>query len=785
MDQKTFELEQEHLTEIYRKLQARKQSLEQQIEVLNATASDEKNDIRDNLRFDTADDEVKTEMYGEIETWNRYIDSYNVKSAVLSDALKKVNLLLDSPYFARVTLQFDPSEEPESYYIGRAALTEENGVDQMIVDWRSPIAETYYNQDNGRTFYMVNDRRIDVDLLLRRQFDLNRDRLNAYFDTSVAIEDPMLLGALSKQRTDKMQAITVTIQKEQNAVIRYPDVPVLLVNGIAGSGKTSVLLQRIAYLFYHHRKTLRPDNVYLLTLNPIFQQYISGVLPDLGEQNPNTMTWLEFLEALHVPAGKPGPAEEAEQLRRIDEALPQLKLTEEDLRAVSQKGKCVLSRAEILDVLHQFDDRIETGVRLTHVAEEELLERAKRSLRRKRNHADEDENGLEGHVYSASGSDETDAGNEEDTRGGQNRPDGQGAVPLDTQSRLMMEIPLDEPQAGRRAGRRDADSAESLAQENELVSSYGGAFRMIRDFGWLDLGHIGERILGVKHLTAIEFLYLRMALTGECDRMAQYVMIDEVQDYTEAQLMALARYFPNAKFMLLGDEFQSIREGTVSFEGIHRLFGEMGRKVVELPLMTSYRSSPEITELFAGLLPEERRLDARSVQRPGIAPEIREFDSHKEYVKALREAVRQAGASAPAAAPDTAKVASGAAELEDSKAASPGETGGLTAVLCQNRRSLGRVRDLLGEDAPQVLRGNEKLPKSGVFLISLEYAKGLEFDSVILPDADEKTCPAGAPGSGTELLTRHRLYTAISRATQKLTILSDGKLTTLLTAACR
>ena len=303
MDKKIFEEEQAHLSEVYGKLEERQASLGQEIEELNATASDEKNDIRDNLRFDTADDEVKTEMYGEIETWNRYIDSYNVKSAVLSDNLKKVRMLLEAPYFARVTLQFEPDEEPESYYIGRAALAADNGIDQMIVDWRSPIAETYYNQDNGRTFYMVNDRRIDVDLKLRRQFDLNRDRLNAYFDTSVAIEDPMLLESLSKQRTDKMQAITVTIQKEQNAVIRYPDVPVLLVNGIAGSGKTSVLLQRIAYLFYHHRKTLRPGDVYLLTLNPVFQQYISGVLPDLGEQNPNTMTWQELMNGLHVPGG--------------------------------------------------------------------------------------------------------------------------------------------------------------------------------------------------------------------------------------------------------------------------------------------------------------------------------------------------------------------------------------------------------------------------------------------------------------------------------------------------
>lgn len=798
MDKKIFEEEQAHLSEVYDKLEERQASLGQEIEELNATASDEKNDIRDNLRFDTADDEVKTEMYGEIETWNRYIDSYNVKSAVLSDNLKKVRMLLEAPYFARVTLQFEPDEEPESYYIGRAALAADNGIDQMIVDWRSPIAETYYNQDNGRTFYMVNDRRIDVDLKLRRQFDLNRDRLNAYFDTSVAIEDPMLLESLSKQRTDRMQAITVTIQKEQNAVIRYPDVPVLLVNGIAGSGKTSVLLQRIAYLFYHHRKTLRPGDVYLLTLNPVFQQYISGVLPDLGEQNPNTMTWQELMNGLHVPGGAAEDAP-AENLRRIDAALPKYRLTAEDINPISQKGRCVLQRNTILDILAQYDGRIETGVRLTHVAEEELLERAKASLRRRRSSAEEDEaveDRRRGAGRSAGWSGGADGLMEEDAawteqqedessgagrRGGRTEDDrdledgpergrkgasrrkswgtsaeslrADGMEEADGDGEFDPEGGLDsesgrQGSSARRLAETAGDGRLSIAEENEIVNNYGGAFKMIREFGWLNYEHIGEQILGKKHLTSIEWLYVRMALTGECDRMAQYVMIDEVQDYTEAQLMTLAKYFPNARFMLLGDEFQSIREGTVSFQRIHEIFAGRGKETAELPLQTSYRSSPEITALFAGLLPEDQKLQARSVQRPGLAPVIRECRNHAEYAALLREAIAQAG-----------------------------NKNGLTAVICQNRRSLRRVRELLGESAPPLIRGDEKLPTQGVFLIELQYAKGLEFDEVILPDADERTCPVSEEK---RLLTRHRLYTAISRATKKITILSDGKLTPLL-----
>ena len=161
----------------------------------------------------------------------------------------------------------------------------------------------YYNQDMGPTHYRANGRTIAVDLTLRRQFDIVRDELRAYFDTNIAIQDSLLLASLSKQRTSQMQAITATIQKEQNAVIRHEDCPVLLVAGIAGSGKTSVLLQRIAYLFYQHRENLRPEDVFLITPNPVFRHYIANVLPDMGERNPETLTLAEFARTL-LPQGQ-------------------------------------------------------------------------------------------------------------------------------------------------------------------------------------------------------------------------------------------------------------------------------------------------------------------------------------------------------------------------------------------------------------------------------------------------------------------------------------------------
>ena len=340
--------EQAHLTMTHGKLCAMEAALEEKIEAINEKAAKEKQDIRSNLSLNFDSDTDSMETYIEFEAMSHSIDQYNIEQDAAQEKLGRVKRLRKAPYFARVKLQFDPEEAPEDYYIGSAGIAE-NAYEHLVIDWRSPIAETYYNQQNGKTFYMVNGNRVDVDLQLRRQYNLEEDRLFSFFDTQVAIEDPMLLQSLASRRTDKMKAITATIQKEQNAVIRSEDVPVLLVNGIAGSGKTSVLLQRIAYLFYRQRENLRPEQVYLLTINPVFRQYIDQVLPDLGEENPRTITWRDFLHIANAPDKGPGESAKEADLRKMERALKTLRLQEDEICPVMQKGRCVLSRREILN----------------------------------------------------------------------------------------------------------------------------------------------------------------------------------------------------------------------------------------------------------------------------------------------------------------------------------------------------------------------------------------------------------------------------------------------------
>lgn len=676
MEKDILNKEQEHLTKTYNKLLEMKNKLQEQIDSLNEKAVDDKNDIRDNIRFDYADIETTMETLAEIEVWNRYIDTYNVESSSLSKRIDTVNKLLESPYFAEIKLQFAEDEEPESYYIGRAAISE-NGYDQMVVDWRSPIAEVYYNQENGHTHYTVEDREIPVDLKLRRQFDIRRDKLISYFDTQIAIEDPMLLQSLSQSHSDKMKAITATIQKEQNTVIRYPDVPVLVVNGIAGSGKTSVLLQRIAYLFYQKRKTLRPDQVCLMTLNPVFRDYIDNVLPDLGETNPLTLTWREFMEMAKVPVQDlEYDCTEDDSLVRIHEILPTLTPEVDDFYDVFQRDRLVLSKNDVFSVINKYN-QFPYGMRLIQVAVDELEERAKGSLR---NLEDNISNEAEG-----------------------------------------------EPKS------EEADN-------NRLENDFGGALASIRKYNWINVTKIAQRILGNRDITAAEWLYTKMELTGLCDRNMRYVMVDEVQDYSVAQMMVFRKFFPNAGYMLLGDEFQAIREGTLTFAKIKELAEADNKKYVELPLLTSYRSSPEITDMFASILPEEKRMMVSSVKRPGEETQVKICGSDTEYLSELKKLIKEHS-----------------------------EKDGLTAIICRDGFNLEKIHSALGDDAPKLITQDDSLPKTGVFFIELALAKGLEFDNVIIADGDPDSYP------DTEL-GKHCLYTAMSRATRRLTILTKGVL---------
>ena len=695
-----FQEEQQHLSKTYAAIEKIEQDVLANMRKTAQEAEEDKRNMADELASNFASDGEKQETYIEYANMNSVIDSYNRTQRANAEKLTAVRILKPQPYFAKVVLQYKPGAAPKELYIGNAGLSDDQ-YRRLIVDWRSPVAEVYYNQADGKTSYEANGRTINVDLLLRRQFDITGNKLNACFDTTVAIQDELLLASLSRQRTSQMQAITTTIQKEQNVVIRHKDVPALLVNGIAGSGKTSVLLQRIAYLFYQQRESLDPRQVFLITPNPVFRNYIDNVLPDMGERNPNILTWNEFAEGT-IPPGRDFARFDTtfETLQRIDEAVEKLEFQDKDFRDIKSQGTLLISAQQIARAAAKFKNAPAGPHRITLIREE-----------------------LEARLQSRLGQM---AGN---------------SAAQDVVSELSYNDQLSifgEPIA------MDTEENAKKYTLQFLTQEYESAFEAVRCDYWLRIDRIAKRIAGMEELSFLEWLYTKIAITGMSNPDAKYVMIDEVQDYTTAQLAVLARYFRRANFLLLGDENQAIKPGTASFDEIRRVFKEIRGEVSECNLMTSYRSTPAITELFAKLAVTADGMQISSVQRADTEPDFHECATAEEYKKELR-------------------ALASAAKAYD----------GTTAFVALDKESATQTVQLLGEDAPQLIGEGDTLPGSGAIVLALPLAKGLEFDHVVIVDASAEAFPENE-------LSRRCLYTAISRATSTVSIVSNGELSPLL-----
>lgn len=199
-------------------------------------------------------------------------------------AKEKIRKLLLSPYFGRIDFSI-PNENQEICYIGIHAFTDAETSRIIIFDWRAPISSMFYDFETGPAFYTAPMGKIQGDLTLRRQYQIRKSHLEYMIESSLNIDDEILQKELSQTSDEKMKNIVATIQREQNAIIRNETVKVLLIQGAAGSGKTSVALHRVAFLLYRYKDTLTSGNILIISPNKIFSDYISNVLPELGEEN--------------------------------------------------------------------------------------------------------------------------------------------------------------------------------------------------------------------------------------------------------------------------------------------------------------------------------------------------------------------------------------------------------------------------------------------------------------------------------------------------------------------
>ena len=701
------QLEEAYLKNVYQKLIDKRNELRESMDTAKIEGNQSLKEMAGELRlnFDSYLDNLDT--FSMIEMKNREIDQMNIKQKNAENQLAKIERLLKSPYFGKVVVDFLDNEPKESFYIGTANFTDDAD-ENLVYDWRSPIAELFYNNMIGPSSYTVRQNKIDTVIKKRRQFILERDRLVKFFDTSVAIQDDVLLEVLGQDETNEMKAITATIQSEQNTIIRDVKSQNILVNGVAGSGKTSAIMQRISYLLYLYRDTMTSDDLLILSPNHRFIDYISNVLPSLGERNPLNLTILQLVsqlsaeeiegeEAYFKRITKESVSEQAEHLRS-KEYIDDLKRSDplfldhpDFIRGLTKNGKTVLSKKTIEKIYEKVPAHPKLIDRLQATKKALMSEWKNHLLKQAKSPA------VQNQVLS---------------------------LTKDRQLKLFGELISD-------------DSEQSIAAyaRKLLQKNYRKITRQIEEMAWVDEHRLFERIYEKRYGSAYVWQHTRTVdeavillaihhlLVEKVNVPAfRYLLIDEVQDYTLAQLGLLIELFPKTHFTLVGDENQAIFNSSTTFADIMRCFDDYHLPIHRYDLRNSYRSSGAITELFKTYAVDQEKIDIVSIRPQGKEPEYRSFRSSEELLEILAEIL---------------------ASLKGEKA----------AIITQT------------EEETQTLQESIKKSSYGLEncqIIPLSLAKGLEFDHVILypfeNDRDEQR-------------RRRQMYTAISRGMKSIVVL--------------
>ncbi|WP_341323209.1 UvrD-helicase domain-containing protein [Solibacillus sp. FSL H8-0523] len=212
----------------------------------------------------------KFEVYDYQQTLSM-IDKQGFRQVMEREQVKK---LIDSPYFGNFDFQYVGDGEAERFYVGRFGFREPDGT-TLIYDWRAPVCNMYYEFELGEAYYEAMDKRFDGEITGKRQIKIESGQLQYALESSLTIQDEVLQQTLNKQSTEKMKTIVTSIQREQNQIVRHEAAHTLVIQGVAGSGKTAVALHRIAYFLYKFRDTLRPERIFILSPNKVFGDYIS------------------------------------------------------------------------------------------------------------------------------------------------------------------------------------------------------------------------------------------------------------------------------------------------------------------------------------------------------------------------------------------------------------------------------------------------------------------------------------------------------------------------------
>ena len=285
MERKILQEEKEYLKQVENEIDNLQAETAQSIKDTKVEIENQKKYFAENFY------EIKQDSGNELADINTQIENLENNKDRLEKLSKRLKKQKKSPYFGKFDFQAENEEKPSSYYIGIGHLNNQNNEINYVYDWRADISSLYYDDALGKTEYTCPEGIVKGNLSLKRQFKIENGVLKYYFDSSLVIDDNILMEELSKNSTAKMHDIVSTIQKEQNLLIRSNELHNLIVQGVAGSGKTSVAMHRVSYLLYKYRNTLKNEDILILSPSELFADYIEDVLPSLGEDKPFTTTF--------------------------------------------------------------------------------------------------------------------------------------------------------------------------------------------------------------------------------------------------------------------------------------------------------------------------------------------------------------------------------------------------------------------------------------------------------------------------------------------------------------
>lgn len=664
------------------------EKLERQKELLKESST---------IKINNSSNEAMWESSGELREFEQNL---TIKSNELNQVQNRRAVLTkmqEDPYFGRIDYHNIEENEEEQIYVGIGSLFDEG--DNLIVDWRAPISALYYEGNVGDTVKLrfgEHSEAFQVDL--KRQFRVKNGHITGMIDTDNVMGDPYLLEVLESSSSNQMGPVIATLQKEQNRIVRESTSKNVLIQGVAGSGKTVVMMQKIAYMLYAYRNFLKAEDILLFSPNRIFQAYISQVLPSLGEWDVEGNTFSQFMtrrlpsfDLLSADVGGAAPFNAVKGSLEAYEAMQKygrlLKKKHLRFRDILLNDEVLISKEEIEFYYNTIESKGSLAAKL-EILRVQLLQKLE-ILKEEAVNADWVDEELQ-HL-SESSMHQFERKTHDITR---------------MESYIRKEIVAKafrvvEKKINNQSHIRFlAQYIHFLRVLPQLVdlSSFGVTKEEWEEHVKQVVETLRDKEMSIEDMTAYYALLLQMKGIMQ-QKSYQYICIDEIQDITPFQLKLLKELYPRAKYVMAGDLNQNIWQNRLSEQELSAIFAE--EAIESHLLLTSYRSTAEImafADQFASLS-ERKAKPIRSREKPTVF-----YADEDDFSEELRERI--------------------------SGRLARGERVALLAPTVKAAQQFEAVVQNWELDSQTIYDEDDFLSKS-LILMPISLAKGLEFDVAV------------------------------------------------------